>query len=113
MRGASAIQEWLKQNSEQQVRVFVIWEPILPTDWQSPTQLVLWRVSDLRASQYWDEAHLLSGELKQHLRQGDPDCCVQAGNLWDLVAVYRKGASLRDSPSFISGPVVRSIRKVQ
>jgi hypothetical protein len=93
--------------------VFIVWEPILPTDWQSPTQLLLSRASDLRASQYWDKAHLLSGELKQHLRPGEPDCCEQDGNLWDLVAVYPKGTNLRSSPSFISGPVVRSIRNVQ
>ena len=112
MRGASAIEEWLKQHSSQQVRVFVVWEPILPTDWQSPTQLLLSRVSDQRAAQYWDKGHLVSSELKQHVLQRLPDCCEQDGNLWDLVAVYPKGANLRTSPSFISGPVVKSISNV-
>ena len=113
MRGASAIEEWLKQNAGQQVKVFVIWEPILSTDWERPTHLVLSRVSDARASQYWDAEHLFSTELKHHLKPGEPDCCVQEGNLWDLVAIYPKGVKLNSAPSFVGGPVVRSVTKVR
>ena len=90
----------------------MIWEPILSTDWEKPTQLVLSRVSDLRATQYWDHDHLFSAELKRHLGQGEPNCCVQDGKLWDLVAIYPKGAQLNSAPSFIGGPVVKSIRNV-
>lgn len=112
MRGASAIEEWLRQNPSQNVRVYLIWEPILPSDWQSPTQPVLSRVTDLRASQFWDKGHEFSAELKRHIRPNEPNCCEQDGALWDLVAVYAEGATLKSPPSFIGGPVVKSIKNV-
>lgn len=110
MRGASAIQTWLHENPGERVQVFVVWEPILPTDWQKPSQLLLARISDLRAAQYWDDQHLVSAAIKPHLHPGEPDCCDHEGDLWDLVAVYPKDAGLNTAPTFIGGPVVKSIK---
>ena len=35
--------------------MFVIWEPVLPTDWSSPSTATLRRISDSRAAQFWDK----------------------------------------------------------
>jgi len=109
VRGASAIEELLKDQSSQKLRVFVVWEPILPSDWQSPTQPVLAKLADVRASQYWDKDHLIATLLRQHVPSDGPNCCEHDGILWDLVALYPRRAPLRSAPSFISGPVVKSI----
>ena len=40
------------------VRVLVIWEPILATDWKAPSHSTLARIPDRRARQFWDPKHL-------------------------------------------------------
>jgi hypothetical protein len=84
---------------------------MLPTDWMRPTTAVLARLSDARASQYWDPAHLLAKRLSGDARdpQPKPDCCRRDGNLWDLAAVYPPGATWGDAlpPAvFFNGPIV-------
>jgi hypothetical protein len=36
------------------VGIFVIWEPVLPTDFVAPSTAALARIPDARAAQYWD-----------------------------------------------------------
>ena len=43
------MEEVLKQKPGANVQAFVIWEPILPSDWAKPGAKVLARVSDGRA----------------------------------------------------------------
>lgn len=57
--------------------MFVIWEPVLPTDLAAPSTMTLKRIADLRASQYCDKEHLVSKSI------GEED-----GVVWDYVAVY-------------------------
>jgi hypothetical protein len=80
------------------VRVFVVWEPILPTDFGAPTTAVLRRADDRRVQQYWDPGHVLAKQLAADARPPQPkqDCCTRSGNLWDLVAVYPRGARWDD-----------------
>ena len=88
----------LKQFPGKPVRVFVVWEPVLPTDWGSPSTASLNRILDARASQYWDQDRLVSKSLGEH----DSDSIV-----WDHVAVYGPGVSWSPaSASFAKGPVV-------
>jgi hypothetical protein len=63
------VERILKQTQSDSVRVFVVWEPMLPTDWYRPTRPTLKRVSDTRAVQFWDKSHLIAAELKQQLQQ--------------------------------------------
>ena len=72
------------------MRVFVIWEPILFTDWFKPGSRVRGRVSDSRATHYWDPENLLAKRMARDRRppQPEPECCETGGILWDLVAVY-------------------------
>jgi hypothetical protein len=64
------------------------------------------RISDTRVIQYWDEDHLIAGEL-QHQISSEPSCCNRDGTLWDLAALYDKQAQWgRSSPVFADGTVV-------
>ena len=84
------------------MRAFVVWEPVLPTDWTSPSSLVLSLVSDLRASQYWDKRRLISHSMGEHdLRSV----------VWDHIGVYAPGAMWQNRPppaAYEGGPVVNA-----
>ena len=83
---------------------------MLPTDWGPPLSMVLARMPDARVRQFWDPDHFFAKRLKTDARvpQPEPDCCEQNGILWDLAAVYPKGATwdARLPPAtFVNGPV--------
>jgi hypothetical protein len=82
------------------VRAFVIWEPALPTDWSSPSTVALRRISDTRASQFWDKGRLISHLMGEHDRRSI---------VWDHIAIYPAGAVWGDAlpePFYHGGPVV-------
>ncbi len=83
------MEKLLKEESDPNIRVFVVWEPVLPTDLGAPSTMTLKRVSDLRASQYWDKDHLVSHLLGER----DPSSVV-----WDYVAVYEPGKVWNQAP---------------
>jgi hypothetical protein len=90
--------------------VFVVWQPMLPTDLAPPITAVLRRVSDSRARQYWDRDHLLAKRMAADARSPQPEqeCCQRNGILWDLAAVYPKGATWDDRmpvATVFNGPV--------
>ncbi len=65
--------------------------------------MTLKRISDLRASQYWDKEHLVSRAL------GERD---HSSVVWDYVAVYQPGKlwdQAPPAPDYSNVPVVRSI----
>jgi hypothetical protein len=97
LRGASAIEELLKQEKSVNLTILVVWEPILSSDWGRPTRPVLGRISDPRVKQFWDKDHLIAKQLNQQLSTSQPSCCRHAGILWD-------GGS---QPVFIDGAVVQ------
>lgn len=83
--------------------MFVIWEPVLPTDLASPSTRTLARISDGRANQYWDKERLISKVL------GETD---DNSIVWDYVAVYQPGKlwdQAPPEPSYSSVPVVKVI----
>lgn len=100
-----------KQTQSESVCVFVVWEPMLPTDWYRPTRPTLKRVSDARAMQFWDKNHLIASQVKQQLQDfhgSDPSCCEDRGHLWDMAAVYPPGVKWGEAaPLFDDGPVYR------
>jgi len=101
LQGASAFQKLLDEQPEGKVRVFVIWEPVLPTDLTAPSTMTLKRIADTRASQYWDNEHLVSKSI------GEEDDVV-----WDYVAVYPPGKLWEKGPpepTYSQAPVVHSI----
>jgi hypothetical protein len=81
----------------------VVWEPVLPTDFGAPSTATLKRISDPRASQYWDKEHLLSRQL------GETD---RLSVVWDYVAVFPRGAlweKVPPQPSYSHVPVIKGI----
>lgn len=95
--------------------MLVVWEPILATDWKSPSSTNLARIADQRARQFWDPRHLvataLSDVFKHDTAQGRPTCCVNKGFYWDNAIVYPAGARWENAPTpaFWNGPVYRII----
>jgi hypothetical protein len=91
--------------------VFVVWEPILSTDWSPPSTFAMHLIPDTRARQYWDPDHIVAKKLAADRRPPQPEeeCCEQSGILWDLVAVYPRGATWSDRlpvAVLFNGPVV-------
>ena len=111
------------------MRVLVIWEPMLATDWARPGSGVLSRIPDRRALQFWDKGHLFAQQLRRDLQAsaGPPgsdasgaEFCNQLlerdGTLWDLLAVYPKGARWGDAlpqPALMGCPAVRMTRQLE
>jgi hypothetical protein len=79
----------LREINSQEVRVFVIWEPVLATDFAAPSTAALARIPDLRAAQYWDRKRTLSHLLGEH---------NGSTVVWDHIAVYAPGALWHDAP---------------
>jgi hypothetical protein len=110
------VEDILKRNSDRDIRVFAVWEPILPTDFSSPGTAVLSRLSDPRVAQDWDKNHLFAGALERRLEtdatQPRPSCCKSRGVEWDEVAVYDRNArwdAQLPRAAFLNGPVVESL----
>jgi hypothetical protein len=97
----------MQEFTGKRVRVFVIWEPVLPTDWTSPSTATLKRISDTRATQFWDRGRLISRSMGEHDREGI---------VWDYVAVYQSAVLWGDHPPhalYSGGPVVRVKNEVR
>ena len=91
----------MQQFSGKRVRTFVIWEPVLPTDWSAPSSAALHRISDARATQFWDHGRLISHLLGEHDRRSI---------VWDHIAIFPAGETWGDQPPqalYRGGPVVR------
>ena len=81
------------------MRFFVIWEPVLPTDFAAPSTAALARIPDTRAAQYWDRKRALSHLLGERNR---------SSVVWDYIAVYAPGTLWQDAPPkpiYSDGPV--------
>ena len=91
----------MQQEASKDIRVFVVWEPVLPTDWWAPSSAVLRRVSDGRTRQYWDRGRLLSKAMGE---------TGAKSIVWDRVVVYRQGVTWSETvppKAVVSvGPVV-------
>lgn len=118
MRGASAIQDALREVPNLPLRVLVVWEPVLATDVAPPTNRVLARVLDRRAVQFWDEDRLISREILRASPSGaasDPD--AEDGEIvWDYVAIHPAGSRWEGGPpppDFEGGTVVEVIEEVR
>jgi hypothetical protein len=117
LRGASAVEKILAAQPDAKVRVFAVWEPILPTDFSAPATFTLRRLSDRRVTQFWDKRHVLAQAMAESRDRGaKPGCYISRGILWDLIAVYPAGAvwnkTLPEATLF-DGPVVRAVARAK
>lgn len=79
----------------------------MPSDLFAPSTSTLKRISDSRASQYWDKDRLTSRLIGER----DHDSIV-----WDIVAVYEPGKLWTESPpqpAYFGGTVVEVIDKTR
>ena len=107
LRGASAFQKLLEEQPASNVRVFVIWEPVLPSDLFAPSSASLNRISDARTSQYWDKPRVVSRSM------GEMD---HNSIVWDIVAVYERGKLWEQAPpepSYSGGAVIDVIEETR
>ena len=91
--------------SAKSARIFVVWEPVLFTDWSSPSTATLDRIPDAQATQFWDKQRLISHSMGEHDRRS---------TVWDYIAVYPRGAVWEGRPPeplYSGGPVVRVINE--
>jgi len=90
----------LRDLRDPNVRVFVVWEPVLVTDWHAPGAGAVGRIPDARVTQFWDSPRALSHAIRRdHI-------------VWDYVAIYPSGMRWSDAfpaPQFSGAPVVRVI----
>ena len=98
--------------------MLVVWEPILATDWRSPSGSTLARISDRRARQFWDPKHLVAEQLNRIAKekpQAEPECCVNKGNHWDEAILYALPLKWSEGPTpvFWNGPVVKVIPRLE
>ena len=114
MQGASATNAILQSTPNAKVKVFAIWEPITFSDLTVPADSVLRRITDSRATQYYDRDHLVSKALQEEmLAHGvtGQDQLVKNEYVWDAVAVYAPGVRWESGrgakPDFVGAPVVR------
>ncbi len=123
MRGASALQEVLTKDKNP-LSVYVVWEPVLPTDWKSPGTGTLGRLFDRRVRQFWDKEHLISAEMRKAAESYPSEIPVQRrrtndkadGILWDAIAIFKPGAKWDTTmpvPKFLGGTVVKVIGDVE
>lgn len=104
----------MARHADRKVRVLVVWEPILATDWRSPSGSTLGRIPDGRVRQFWDPKHLVAtavSEVAKRKQQREPSCCVQKGFDWDEAILYAAHTNWGEEPisSFWDGPVYRII----
>ena len=92
--------------------MFVVWEPVLPTDWGRPSPSLTGFVPDPRAKHFWDPQRKLSALLG-----GAPALGGLAGErkigfhmntvIWDAALVYPPGGRLGPGAKLLVAPVVK------
>jgi hypothetical protein len=113
LRGASAAEQILEHTADPKLRVLVVWEPILPTDWRAPSWSTLRRIPDTRAKQFWDPYQVVAKELDRMANEKPGEwqasCCRHKGLFWDEAIVYEPPAKWKEEPkpAFLSGPVLK------
>jgi hypothetical protein len=104
VRGASALGDLLAAHPRADVRVIVIWLPVIDTDRGPPQAAVRRSLADPRVVEFWDPHQWASPRMLARSIAGG-----SGGVAWDVVAVYPPGAVWADpfpAPSWSGRPVV-------
>jgi len=102
----------LRANPGAKTRVFVIWEPVLTTDWGTPSQSITANVPDPRAAHFWDPARRLSAAYGDAPRLDRLAAIRHVGFrmkdvVWDVALVYPPGARWGSPAELLVAPVVQ------
>ena len=90
----------LKEFAGKPVRALLVWEPVLTSDWGSPSPATMGRIPDLRALQFWDPDRSISHSMGEHDRKSV---------VWDQIMIYGPGLDWNGRPPepvYQGGPVV-------
>ena len=111
LAGSSSVEAILRRHPGDKIRIFAVWEPMLPTDWGRPSTGVMARLSDPRVTQVWDKNHLIAGLIERGADGRRPACCTRNGHWWDVIAAYPPGAKWRAAapvPELLNGTIVQT-----
>jgi len=102
----------LKKDPDADLKVFVIWEPVLETDWNRPGDSITANIPDRRASHYWDPARRLSamygGAANIGLIAGAETVKFRMNEVvWDTAVVYPAGLHWGASGKLLIAPVFK------
>lgn len=102
----------LQQNNRRDLRVFVVWEPVITTDWGSPSPSLPGHVSDARVRHYWDPDRKLSARLGgvarlETLAAAKELSFKMKDVIWDAALVYPPGVRLDAQATLLLAPVVK------
>ncbi len=94
------------------MRVFVVWEPVLVTDWGNPSGALTSYVADARAKHFWDHDRRLSALWGGPGRAAELATANQIGFrmkdvIWDSALVYPPGARWGDKAKLLVAPVAK------
>ncbi len=116
MRGASALGEALAAHPRADVRVLVIWLPVLETDVGPPTEAVRRPLAvDARVTEFWDPTRWASPRMLERAARVDPEAARPGAVAWDLIAIYPAGRTWEDPfpmPSWYGRPVVDERKEI-
>ncbi len=90
----------------------MIWEPVLATDWGTPSPSITGNVPDARADHFWDPDRRLSAayggapqlDLLANIRQVN---FRMKDVVWDAALVYPPGVKWGNPAELLVAPVVR------
>lgn len=111
LEGTSKVEAVLERNPSTNLRVFAVWEPMLPTDWRRPSSAVLGRLSDPRVVQIWDSKRVIAGLVEKGAVGRHPSCCTRNGAWWDVIAAYppeSKWTVSAPAPTLLNGTIERT-----
>jgi hypothetical protein len=117
LEGSSRVEAILRRYPAKNIRVFAVWEPMLPTDWGRPSTGELARLSDRRVIQVWDRGHLIAGQIEKAADGRHPACCSRHGAWWwDVIAAYPPAAHWAGTapvPELLNGTIVRTAPQLE
>lgn len=111
LAGSSSVEAILRRHPSDKIRIFAVWEPMLPTDWGRPSTDVMARLSDSRVTQVWDRNHLIAGLVEKGADGRRPACCTRNGHWWDVIAAYPPASqwtAVAPVPVLLNGTIVQT-----
>ena len=113
MRGASALGDLLAAHPSADVRVLVVWLPVIASDLGPPTATVRHPLTvDPRVTEFWDPTQWASHRI---LSRPGSESAHREGVVWDEVDAYPKGVLWADpfpTPSWSGRPIVDQLQVV-
>jgi len=94
------------------MRVFVIWEPMLITDWRRPGGSQTAFIPDARATHFWDIDHRLSTlyggrEHLESLAAVEKVGFTMRRAIWDTAILYPPGVKWGTRADLLVAPVIK------